>query len=487
MRANQPERPLSAVAVPSGQATLDVVTVALPSAAAAATAAESLYAACFASDPRSFWLDSARVRRPPPCRPTHHPRNQPHLATDPASTIPDRAGTEPLLLPRRQRWAGKVRSARPTSVTLPLQQSHNPHHAALALVWSVLLSMSLEYAVKGRTARLHAPASTCVHAHVVAAGPDGLAVPLPTQTDLLALLESLALPLLLTVSAHIETPFVGGWVGYLGYELDGPERAPLPPSALATPADAAVPTAHLVFADRLLAVDHLTANVHVLSLRHPALPALNAANAAWATAMAERVRALAADPTPPAALPIDRDGRCAFFVCPSPEGAPRSRGRAAGGADEQRSWQCAKPWSAACGRRTAPPLPPSPARDPRCGCPGPRTSPRCVRRSRPSSKARATRSASRRKSPTTCLSRSVAERPTVDEQICQAHARERMAGWSVGVAAAAAGRVPLPAAHQSGALRRVLALWPVLCRAVVFARTVRAPWPIRGRLTRRRR
>ena len=83
-------------------------------------------------------------------------------------------------------------------------------------------------------------------------------------------------------AAATDVPFVGGYVGYLGYELKsecGGARA-----HASRHADAA-----LAFADRLLVVDHATGGVTVVAL-HDGSGAEAASAAAWVEATAARVR-----------------------------------------------------------------------------------------------------------------------------------------------------------------------------------------------------
>ena len=106
----------------------------------------------------------------------------------------------------------------------------------------------------------------------------------------------------LATAAGLPFHFVGGWVGYLGYELRaecGPAAdgrtagssaaaAPLvPPSSL--------PDAAWFFADRLVVVDHAAGDVYVVALSQEA-GAGGGDAAAWVEATAASVAALAADP-----------------------------------------------------------------------------------------------------------------------------------------------------------------------------------------------
>jgi len=116
-------------------------------------------------------------------------------------------------------------------------------------------------------------------------------VALPAGSDVLALLDALAAPFRLPPEAAAAAPvdFCGGWVGYLGYEVGLHARGPLSKAARAAAAAHPLPTVAVRFADRLVAVDHGTGTFHLLSLRHPALPELATANAAWAAALVKRL------------------------------------------------------------------------------------------------------------------------------------------------------------------------------------------------------
>jgi len=98
--------------------------------------------------------------------------------------------------------------------------------------------------------------------------------------------------------------FTGGWVGYLGYELKaeagarGAHRSPLP-------------DALLLFADRLVAYDHLTGEAHVLALTR----AGGAGPDEWLERTARRLRLLRAAP---AAGTPHRGGRTEFGLARSP-------------------------------------------------------------------------------------------------------------------------------------------------------------------------
>lgn len=90
-------------------------------------------------------------------------------------------------------------------------------------------------------------------------------------------------------AAALSVPFVGGYVGFLGYELKaecGGARAHAAPA----------PDAALWFADRLLAVDHATGDVHVLALYEEGE---EESALEWVRETAAEVAALDAAPPPP--------------------------------------------------------------------------------------------------------------------------------------------------------------------------------------------
>jgi anthranilate/para-aminobenzoate synthase component I len=236
-----------------------------------AASAEAVFLSCFATDPHAFWLDSARVRRT---------RAGPTVCTDSHLSM-GRGQVEPGL----SRFSYMGGSDGPARHAVHAQPCTHP----LADVGQVgECSYVLTYTAADRTARLSAPATSLLP-------PPHTAVPLAAGTDLLALMDSLAAPYhVAPASVSVPVPWVGGWVGYLGYEL-------LRPRAATTPA----PTAQLVWADRLLAWDHAAGHVYVISLRHAAHPALSAANEAWTSAVAARLVSLPPDSP---ALPLDRDG-----------------------------------------------------------------------------------------------------------------------------------------------------------------------------------
>lgn len=114
---------------------------------------------------------------------------------------------------------------------------------------------------------------------------------LPADSDVLALLDVLVAPFRLPPDAAANAPvdFCGGWVGYLGYEVGLHARGPLSKAARSAAAAHPLPTVAVRFADRLVAVDHMTGTFYLLSLRHAALSDLATTNAAWAAALAVRL------------------------------------------------------------------------------------------------------------------------------------------------------------------------------------------------------
>jgi para-aminobenzoate synthetase len=93
--------------------------------------------------------------------------------------------------------------------------------------------------------------------------------------------------------------FVGGFAGYLGYELKaecGARHAHVSP----------YPDAGLVFCDRLVAIDHLGGHTYLVALESGDGPAVDE----WLEATADRLRALA----PLAPVPPSRPGRAAFVL-----------------------------------------------------------------------------------------------------------------------------------------------------------------------------
>ena len=77
--------------------------------------------------------------------------------------------------------------------------------------------------------------------------------------------------------------FIGGYVGYLGYELRGELQGQPTP-------DASTPDALWIFADRLVAFDHLNQDAWILCLDQGAL---SEANMEWMRGLAERLETLA--------------------------------------------------------------------------------------------------------------------------------------------------------------------------------------------------
>ena len=105
-----------------------------------------------------------------------------------------------------------------------------------------------------------------------------------------------------------EIPFTGGWVGYLGYEMRGECGAEVVHRS-------ALPDAALLFADRLVAFDHLTGEAHVLCLHAPGAAAV--ASREWLERTARRLRLLRAGAPP--AVPA-RGARSRFELARSASG-----------------------------------------------------------------------------------------------------------------------------------------------------------------------
>ena len=83
-------------------------------------------------------------------------------------------------------------------------------------------------------------------------------------------------------------PFVGGHVGWLGYELQSECGSTIKRRAT-------TPDAFLIRADRFIAVDHVAARTYVVAL---AVPEEEAAGQAWVDATEARLRALSPAQTP---------------------------------------------------------------------------------------------------------------------------------------------------------------------------------------------
>lgn len=97
---------------------------------------------------------------------------------------------------------------------------------------------------------------------------------------------------------------VGGYVGWLGYELDphgGPARRTHPGD---------VPDAGLIFADRLLAFDHEAGELHLVCLAPPG----DAGADAWLHATAARLTQMPRTPAPPPVVPGDDDAAAPLAV-----------------------------------------------------------------------------------------------------------------------------------------------------------------------------
>ena len=191
-------------------------------------------------------------------------------------------------------------------------------------------SLKLTYAAVDRVASVRARATAAtVFPTLAALGDSGISVPVPPTSDVLALAENVLAPLACAApevdGVPVPFPFVGGWVGYLGYELGleahGPRGAAVDAAGLvggAAEAASNLPTVGLLFADRLLAFDHDDRAVYAVFLTHPSLPALATINEAWvedmrarfgaAAALAATRSATVAGGTEPGALAVDREG-----------------------------------------------------------------------------------------------------------------------------------------------------------------------------------
>jgi para-aminobenzoate synthetase len=104
------------------------------------------------------------------------------------------------------------------------------------------------------------------------------------------------------VDSSLPFEFAGGWVGYLGYELKAEcgarlvQRSPLP-------------DAQLLFADRLVAYDHLAGEAHALCLTQRAVG--RDASREWLEHTARRLRMLRVPPEP---RPRERGGTTTFAL-----------------------------------------------------------------------------------------------------------------------------------------------------------------------------
>lgn len=111
----------------------------------------------------------------------------------------------------------------------------------------------------------------------------------------------------LAAAATLPFPFVGGWVGYLGYELraecgGGSGGSGGVPTTSTTPAPSSpLPDAAFFFADRLVAVDHAAGDVYVVALADAGGGGDAGAAEEWVEATAAAVATLAADPAGAAA------------------------------------------------------------------------------------------------------------------------------------------------------------------------------------------